>query len=712
MNGQIQQALHGYSRGHRLLSCSMELPQAVLRKMLYLSDLSGTNRAEGFEHYLTAYPLPEIAMFALGQTWEAPEMERPGCVFTHTILVDYSDLGQISDLSSLLFLFRRPTKGEAFQSYQELLPIPQARPAHQLNKTKILSLLDALYGSDEQSIVIAARQSDEWLEVILAAWSQMWPRLRRQFTFSTGSLGPRTIDGEPFALQVIPSRWQVRMERDFPQAIWLGDETKPKATGGWLSALAEDCAVAELAEWRSFLRQQAADLPPRRSLLPLLWRMWEWQRGKEADAAELHQNTDLLAAIATAFPHSDEAVRLKTELLNTGVQHPDKGHSLLVALGTTPEFEAFESLGPTCADRLLTLWHSDKNAGWEIVFALVRTQRNVLADEMLRVLGNALTIKDIKLVAGKYPATLLLWLPSHPDWLTQPDLWKLSEALQKRMLDWIAEDQLRLSDQLPLVLDHFITHGASALAADAEQIFGSVLLDRLLTLLEAGRLVQPLATSWLDVLRRNQSHVLRWLARGPRESKALVALVPLLSPSALLENGPGLRDQASDLLPAAERADPSTHLILHALRCYLGLCSRHKQAHELLYTSFQITYNSVRAGTLHHVWAQYILDNVPKMKTIRPTHTEDRLFIALWSHFAAEQWDLGYLFRILSDRIIMTHFVGLLRYSDERNSLKLLRKYSKRHPEKLTSEQRDILNEQSLKEWLQTVLGGSPLDED
>ena len=121
---RLDQTLHGYKDGHRLLRASRELPASTHRQMALLSDMSGSTLVRGFEEYLTGYPLPEIGVYAIARTWYAPEMRRPGCVWTHTLLCSFADLQQIVDgepggrdgaaqvsWPRLARLFRRPMEG-------------------------------------------------------------------------------------------------------------------------------------------------------------------------------------------------------------------------------------------------------------------------------------------------------------------------------------------------------------------------------------------------------------------------------------------------------------------------------------------------------------------------------------------------------------------------------------------------------------------------
>lgn len=53
----VEQTLHGYSNGHRLLQASVELSVQDSKKMMILSDLSGNEFVKGFERYFTGYNL-------------------------------------------------------------------------------------------------------------------------------------------------------------------------------------------------------------------------------------------------------------------------------------------------------------------------------------------------------------------------------------------------------------------------------------------------------------------------------------------------------------------------------------------------------------------------------------------------------------------------------------------------------------------------------
>jgi hypothetical protein len=92
-----------------LLASSIELVGRDSKTMLMMSDASGPAAVIGDDGYLTGYPLSESGYYAFARTWPAPEMPRPGCVWTHTILLEFSDIPALQSASGLLGLFRRPS---------------------------------------------------------------------------------------------------------------------------------------------------------------------------------------------------------------------------------------------------------------------------------------------------------------------------------------------------------------------------------------------------------------------------------------------------------------------------------------------------------------------------------------------------------------------------------------------------------------------------
>ncbi len=202
---RIEQTIHGYSDGHHLLATSRELPINAKYAMLALSDMSGRSMVPGFEEYLTGYPVPETSLYAIAKTWYAPEMERPGCVWTHTLLIENRNLGEVPDLACFRLLFRRPVRqstGHSWDGYHLALEVPDSQQGlcnpSSTPAPVVRSLLMALYGTPDRPVVLPAMDSNRFEELVLAFWSQQWPSLRASFRFCSGAIANRTFRRKTF----------------------------------------------------------------------------------------------------------------------------------------------------------------------------------------------------------------------------------------------------------------------------------------------------------------------------------------------------------------------------------------------------------------------------------------------------------------------------------------------------------------------------------
>ena len=104
--------LHGYDNGHRFLGGSVSLKnRADMDTIATLSDWSEYVAEGGSEpSYITAYPLKESGYYVIAKTWYADEMKRPGCVWTHSLLLPFDLLNDIDDFKRMLELFVRPSE--------------------------------------------------------------------------------------------------------------------------------------------------------------------------------------------------------------------------------------------------------------------------------------------------------------------------------------------------------------------------------------------------------------------------------------------------------------------------------------------------------------------------------------------------------------------------------------------------------------------------
>lgn len=221
----LQQTVHGYSEGHRLLAASFKLSAKDAKVLLQLSDAASSGLRVDDDAYLTGYPLVDSGYYVLAKTWPAAEMPRPGCVWTHSLFIPLSELGLIDDLARVAALFRRPDpKVSGFNNALELVSLDRRRD---FDLHDAMSVFSGLYGKPTSKIVYD-RPSDGGDDVVLAVWSQQWPSLRANFRFCTGTSADRSMPGHEFDLQLITGGQGARTR--FTKSVIASDVTSFNGT--------------------------------------------------------------------------------------------------------------------------------------------------------------------------------------------------------------------------------------------------------------------------------------------------------------------------------------------------------------------------------------------------------------------------------------------------------------------------------------------------
>lgn len=262
----VHQALHGYDDGHRLIASSQPLSGPDARIMLVMSDLSGPGVKPDPSGYLTGYSLEESGRYVFARTWAAPEMSRPGCVWTHSLIIDIADLATMTSADSLLSAFRRPLDPMVRSHYSEPVSIPGSFPSSlSVSHDRIREIITALYAAPDKAIVAEVEQGEEDEHLVTAIWMQQWPRLRRAFAFCTLAGIDRSAKGVPLDIQFVRSLDRQFRER-FPNAV----SPSEIAAEPVLDPLLADIEGRDDTKIREFLRRTGGDVDGgRRAMLPL-----------------------------------------------------------------------------------------------------------------------------------------------------------------------------------------------------------------------------------------------------------------------------------------------------------------------------------------------------------------------------------------------------------------------------------------------------------
>ncbi len=259
----LQQALHGYQDGHRLLSGSYKPKGLASKTLLNLSDSSGPNLPLNHRGYVTGYPLPDTKFYVLAKTWPAPEQSRPGCVWTHSLLINVSDLGLLKNPTILLNVFQRPQLESGFDIYEKPIQIQNSN-IHGFTgdcpKGILRNILKGLYCFPEKTILLNSSETIDFDWWLFSIWGQQWPRLRRSFKFCTFALSDRSTQDSQFDLQVLAPEIEGTRSWNQNSSIHLGlQKIEINNELGWMDTAIEDLLSLEDTPFKIHLWKYGAD---------------------------------------------------------------------------------------------------------------------------------------------------------------------------------------------------------------------------------------------------------------------------------------------------------------------------------------------------------------------------------------------------------------------------------------------------------------------
>lgn len=469
----LHQTVHGYRSGHELLQSSVRLAADVQRTLLVQSDLSGPRLAAGFEEYASGYPLEAVGSYVLARTWYAPEMERPGCVWTHSLLIQFADLARLPAPSRLKELFRRPTREEAYGRSQLPALALSARGGGEQPQSFPMDvaagLLEALYDAPETTAVLFAENSGLFENLVMAIWSQQWPRLRRGFRFCSGALAAREQDGNGFDLLVAPLALRSRLPRELPSGTIVGDLVHDAPMAGWVHAGVADLCGGD-GGLREFLWAYGADsVMPRQSWKPLA----EAFELLNAEGAGDVVASRVIALVGASFQASDDCGRLKLDLFGPDAKFRSAGLTtsrVLLQIARTPHAAAFMDPELKLPEQARTLWTSDSSSATNLLQALVADEPlNELGERILGALCDAVGPVAALELESRHRGLLSVLVDRSPALATAPALWGVPLDRQREFLDLLARKgpaHLRGS------VGAMLAAGAKDIAGDAARALG------------------------------------------------------------------------------------------------------------------------------------------------------------------------------------------------------------------------------------------------
>ncbi len=646
-NITVHQLLHGYDGGHKLLASSRELPPAVARKILVQSDLSGSIPPKAFETYLTGYPLKDISAYAFARTWYALEMPRPGCVWTHTLLVEAEDVATLPSLSSLLESFTRPRVGE-YGNFR--IPIQGMIVDVDFEKTIFQSdcedLLQLFYGAEQSPVVMGGNEQTVYETLFLELWAQLWPQARLEFTFSTGSLSARKFDSRPFDVQLAPANTAREVVRASGAVLAQLNERSNELEPG-IQALVEDFISHGMLGLRQFLAEVADASFGRKDTCPAVV-VYDLLSRSSTLAEEDARN--LLQVVADKFPEPDQAKTLKKHCFAAVERShiPQVDRWIILQLSTQDYGEAFASPAIGLSDRITRLINQDSSAAFDLLLNLSDRSLNRIGEQIALAIIATQSEGEILAFLQRNSQFLTTFVKVRPALAAKSEFWTVLEAHSHEILEAVAATKEAATGILNEVFAALFHAQLDREANHFFSLFGPAAIAAVFA--HRGPNPMHLRDRWTDALAARTDLVESFLSQVELITPEILAGVSSTYSPARAANSAFPLDNWLASLTAwqsnfATRLDSTVEICTFSLALAFRLNG--PKAAELCRLSFQTAYAAAANNTMPYSAWSLLESVVPHISWLKDWDRCERMHRALIQRFGNNEWPLEILFRIL-----------------------------------------------------------------
>jgi hypothetical protein len=601
-----------------MLSSSITLASDAARQMLVLSDISGPVFYPGFEDYLTGYPLMGTDYFVLAKTWYAQEMQRPGCVWTHSLLIPKSALSMVFAVQ-LLPLFRRPqileleAPGTPLAAF-DLYPQDSMLAPYWIDDAVSYGLIEALFGH-AQPVVAVVDSSKVFETTFLALWDGLWPSAKFQLSFCTGALVPRSIGGSLFTLQAVPRAMPPSLLRKNAASAILLEPKAASSSAPWVKYIHQGLFYDNSNQFRSWM-EEVAGLEFDRVNLPSLAPIFDkWY------ALDFSEEEILVAVFGQSGLDSVVQARLVGFLLRSNSSRIDRHFSkrkILQSLASMKDAAGvdFSAILEVEAKRL---FEASRPEGCALIQHLLDADLTSHGESLLRSAVRLLSPEDLELFINGQSAFLPTIVGMNTSLAFSPVLW---HSVGKRSIEILS--QLRganLTDEERLgIIDAVVSLGNEAPTEALIRFGGSIAISRLLTALANDQI--QVSTNLRATLSGNPGVILEWLEHchniSPRE---LELGSRYLNPKFNFEKLAEVWERG-----IASGNNLSSRVAAFGLALALG-CGSFKR--PLLTASFFKTYSSAAGLNLEYEEWEWLRDLAPAISWWRDWDKCERLAAAL-----------------------------------------------------------------------------------
>ena len=359
-------------------------------------------------------------------------MPRPGCVWTHLLLFDPTVFEVVDDLSCFEAFMRRPVAPDDRAGYSQPIEVPSLTdlslgalqsstvPRHS-DRSRVIEILEVLYGGLEGPIEV--NRPGELDDLVLAVWSQQWPRLRRNFRFQTvASIGTEGAN-KRFDLQLRIAHGASR-----------SPATLHRKDAEWLDVAVDDIESPSDRRLRSFLWRYGQDVKRQRGSFRPLAQLYTVK-----ESALGRSGREIPSSVARWFPDSDDATTLKRDLMDGDIL-ADAQVDAVLYLCTVDKGRSLPAPSEAGLRNLADKWPT-RSSDMMRLAEWATTEQGELADALLSTVAKVIPPANFWSATEGFPEMRRRMVANQPDLLNSEPIATLDPASLMTLLNAVPADR-------------------------------------------------------------------------------------------------------------------------------------------------------------------------------------------------------------------------------------------------------------------------------
>lgn len=377
--------LHGYDHGHNYIQGSIVLDSSHdMNKIAMLSDWS--EYVNGVDYsYLTFYSLDESNYYVVAKTWYASEMSRPGCVWTHSLLICKDDLANISDFLLLQEYFVHPAFVADYSKkiiYDDALGVQHRNMLDISDEALLWQMYSFIYEESKSLTLPLVRDFNVVQYLALQFFNNLPVGLLSKINLCTGTISERPFGNKNKTIVFSPSA---------VQNIFVISETKFTFLGRLVTAVIyKDDQMSRLI--RSFDKELGDSLDKFSAFLQLLDL---FNQNLTVESEKEKNEYLIIEQLAKGFPYPSEGCRLKQRFLSKSATSYFVNEENFLYMMCVVDVRAFYKEDIHFMERVHSLFEESKEKYVALLERLIdSSENNDWGDQLLRDSVNLLSPED------------------------------------------------------------------------------------------------------------------------------------------------------------------------------------------------------------------------------------------------------------------------------------------------------------------------------